>query len=287
MSRQSVLIALILAVGCGGGPGIDTQQVTARAVSGALPVEDPQSRQWDGVVEHPAKLMVQDVTEPRLVEPGVGLVRVRALHDGRWVVFRIEWEDATKDLLPESGRSSDAVAIQLPVKAGADVPDTAMGEAGKAVQLCYWKAAWQDDAERAANGGTDRVAALYLQASVDHYPFLAGGAARQEMEKRYAPAAAAGNPITVLPHAGPVQELVAEGFGTTTVSPKQQARGTGVWQSGRWMTTIARPLVEGEGQPVLVVGEKTYVAFAVWDGAAAHAGARKMRSGWIPLVLTP
>jgi DMSO reductase family type II enzyme heme b subunit len=58
-----------------------------------------------------------------------------------------------------------------------------------------------------------------------------------------------------------------------------------VWANGRWLTTIARPLNEGAGVANLQPGQRTYVAFAVWDGAARHMGARKMRSGWIPLVL--
>jgi hypothetical protein len=33
------------------------------------------------------------------------------------------------------------------------------------------------------------------------------------------------------------------------------------------------------------VGKRGYVAVAVWDGAKAHAGSRKMRSGWIPFIL--
>jgi hypothetical protein len=49
--------------------------------------------------------------------------------------------------------------------------------------------------------------------------------------------------------------------------------------------TIARPLQEGAGRNNLEVGKKTYVAFAVWDGADRQTGSRKMRSGWVPLFL--
>jgi hypothetical protein len=35
----------------------------------------------------------------------------------------------------------------------------------------------------------------------------------------------------------------------------------------------------------LAPGRRTQVAFAVWEGAHGEAGARKMRTGWIPLVL--
>jgi hypothetical protein len=229
--------------------------------------------------------MVQDVTEPKLTAPGVGVIRVRALHDGRTVVFRLEWEDATKDLIPESGRSSDAVAVQFPVAGGADVPNPAMGEAGKPVEICFWKAVWQDDAERAAAGKGDRIAALYPNMTVDHYPFNAPQPAQPEAARRYAPAAAAGNPITDRPNKSAVQQVIAEGFGTSSVPPLQLASGRGVWNRNRWRTSIARPLTGGDGRSNLQVGVRTYVAFAVWDGAQRHTGSRKMRSGWIPLVL--
>jgi DMSO reductase family type II enzyme heme b subunit len=279
-----ILACAAFAAACARQPAIDTQQVLARLSRGPLPVTDPASSLWANAVEHPAALMVQDVTEPRLTTPGVGLVKVRALHDGATIVFRLEWEDATKDLIPETGKSSDAVAVQFPMQPGADVANPAMGEAGRAVEICYWKAVWQDDAERAASG-RDRVAALYPQATSDHYPFQANKEAREEMERRYAPARAARNPIVERPNAGPVQQILAEGFGTSSVPPAQKATGRGVWRDARWTTTIARPLAGGERRSNLQPGQKTYVAFAVWDGAARHTGARKMRSGWIPLLV--
>jgi hypothetical protein len=284
MKRPALLaVALAALVACGRTQVVNTTDVRAARRSGALPASDPQSPLWDAAPEHPARLMVQDVTEPRLVKPGVDLVNVRALHDGTSIVFRLEWADATQDLVPEVGRSSDAAAIQFPLQPGADVPDAAMGQLGKGVHICYWKALWQDDGDR-AKSGKDRVAALYPNATADHYPAQAGGAARDEMERRYAPARAAGNPMFTARN-GAVQEIVAEGFGSATAATAQKASGRGLWANGRWRTTIARPLVEGPGTATLQPGQKTYVAFAVWDGAERHTGARKMRSGWIPLVL--
>lgn len=281
-----ILLATVTAVAgaCRRGPAIDATQVTAILVTGALPTEDPLAAVWDRAPEHPAALVPQDIVEPKLAAPGVTRLDVRALHNGEWIVFRLGWADATENVLAQTGITSDSVAIQLPLQPGSQVPDPAMGEAGKAVQLLYWKALWQDDAERAATG-QDRIAALYPNATTDHYPFLANPAAKDEMARRYAPADAAGNPITRRASASPVQELVAEGYGTTTATATQMALGRGTWRDGRWLVTIGRPLNEGEGVARLAVGEKTFVAVAVWDGASRQAGARKMRSVWIPLVL--
>ncbi|MFN7917136.1 MAG: ethylbenzene dehydrogenase-related protein [Vicinamibacterales bacterium] len=283
VKTRLVLVIAALAGACSSGPVVDTTQVSAARVNGALPVGDPGAAAWQAAPEYPAALMMQDVTEPRLTKPGVGVVRVRALHDGTTVVFRLQWDDATRDIIPESGVSSDAAAVQFAVQAGADVPNAAMGEAGKPVEICYWKAVWQDDAERPA--GIDRVAALYPRMAVDAYPFKQNSSAAEEMATRYAPALAAGNPITKRPQTGAVQELVAEGFGTSTVPDAQHASGTGAWVGNRWSVTIARPLKEGEGRANLEVDRKTYVAFAIWDGAERHTGGRKMRSGWVPLLV--
>jgi DMSO reductase family type II enzyme heme b subunit len=284
--RRLVIVLIAsqcLASACSRGPAVNTAEVRAVRATGELPALDPQSPKWNEVPQHPAKLMVQDVTEPRLTVPGVDLVNVRAVHDGASIVFRLEWVDAASDLIPDVGRGSDAAAVQFPLQPGADVPDAAMGEKGKGVQIAYWKSVWQDDAARAGSG-KDRVATLYPNATTDHYPSQAGGEAQQEMERRYAPAHAAGNPLLTARN-GAVQEIVAEGFGSVTPAPAQKATGRGVWAGGKWLATIARPLNEGAGAANLQPGQRTYVAFAVWDGAQRHTGARKMRSGWIPLVL--
>jgi DMSO reductase family type II enzyme heme b subunit len=290
MSKRNLALVLsawfcLLLAACSRGPLQDTQQVAAKLIAQALPLEDPASPLWEQATEHPAKLMVQDVAEPKLVEPGVTLVKVRALHNRDWVVFRLEWSDPTRDLIPVSGRSSDAAALQFPLAQTADVPDATMGQAGKGVRIWYWKAVWQDDALRAQNGGADRVATAYPNASVDHYPFNANPAAKEEMARRYAPAHAAANPIFTQTALGPVQVLMAEGFGNTQVTPEQSAKGRGNWVAGNWVTTIARPLRGGAALGDLDVGKRGYVAVAVWDGAKAHAGSRKMRSGWIPFIL--
>lgn len=280
-----ILCALVALSSCSRKPAGDTEQVVALRVQGALPLEDPASALWRQAPEYSATLLKQDVTEPMLTEPGVDRVGVRALHNGEWIVFRLEWSDPTQDLIPLAGRSSDAAAIQFPLQPGDHLPDNAMGEKGKGVRIWYWKAVWQDDTSRAQAKGGDRIASLYPNAAIDHYPFQASETARAEMEKRYAPARAAGNPITTLPGDGPVQVLMAEGFGNTRVVAAQTGRGRGMWAGGKWTTTLARPLAGGTELGNLEAGKRNYLALAIWDGAKSHAGSRKMRSNWIPLVL--
>jgi DMSO reductase family type II enzyme heme b subunit len=277
--------ALGILLGCARQPRQNAEQVVAQYAAEPLPFEDPMSPLWNRAAEHSAALLVQNLTEPALTEPGVPLVKVRALHNGEWVAFRLEWSDATQDLLARAGAGSDAVAIQFPLAGDGDVPASSMGEAGRGVRIWYWKAAWQDDAQRAQAGGGDRISSLYPNAAIDHYPYQAGKEQRGEMEQRYAPARAAGNPVTLPAGGGPVQVLMAEGFGNTRTAPAQTARGKGVWQRGAWITTIARPLRGGAELGDLQAGKRSFVAFAVWDGGKAQTGSRKMRSEWVPLVL--
>jgi DMSO reductase family type II enzyme heme b subunit len=282
-----IIIALLAFAACSRQPAPVATEISVPLVRGALPAEAPDSGLWNQAPEFTATLLKQDITEPMLTEPGVDRVRVRALHNGEWVAFRLEWNDPSQDLIPLPGHSSDAAAIQFPFQAGEQLPDHAMGEKGKGVRIWFWKSVWQDDAARAQGKQGDRIAALYPNAAVDHYPFQANEAARAEMEKRYAPARAAENPITVRPTENPVQVLMAEGYGNTRVAPAQTGKGRGEWTGGKWSVTLARPLAGGADLGDLVAGKRSYLALAVWDGAKSQAGSRKMRSTWIPFMLNP
>jgi hypothetical protein len=154
-----------------------------------------------------------------------------------------------------------------------------MGQEGRVVKIAYWRADWQ----AWADGRGDTIRDLYPNAAVDHYPFAAkplepGSAAQQEMERLYSPALASGN-RRAGPRKSPVESLIATGPGTLSPAAAQDAAGQGVFQKNRWSVVIRRPLPQGLGRD-----QRTHVAFAVWQGSKQEAGARKMRTGWIPLV---
>lgn len=235
---------------------------------------------WDRTPVHPAKLLLQDIVEPRLMEVSTPMVRVQAVTDGKRLAFRMSWRDATLDDVPGPGRFGDAAAVQLPLSATPDVPAPQMGEAGKTVEITYWSAIFQ----AMVNGRKDDISAIYPQAKIDHYPFEAasleqGSATQQAMEKRYAPARALGNPMAGL-RTAPVQDLLAEGPGTLRPAEATVSSGSGKYLEQGWTVILARPLPAG-AQP----GGRIQVAFAVWDGSRHEVGARKMRTAWIPLEL--
>jgi DMSO reductase family type II enzyme heme b subunit len=66
-------------------------------------------------------------------------VDVKALHDGRVLAFRLEWEDATESAdLDDNTHFPDAAAIALP--AATDAPLVLMGAPGLPVNAWYWRA---------------------------------------------------------------------------------------------------------------------------------------------------
>lgn len=280
MLRRSLVLALValpLASGCQRSAPLSPEVVAVNRATAPL---DPLDGAWRDVPVHVAALVLQDMVEPRLLKASTGEVRAQAISDGRRLAFRLEWLDATGDDLPQPARFSDACAVQLPARLAADVPAPQMGEAGRVVEISYWRAAWQ----AVVDGRPDNIQAVHPRASVDHYPFDApplpkGGDAQREMAARYAPARALGNHMAG-PRERPVEDLIAEGPSTLSPAPKAVSDGRGRRTKTGWAVVITRPLPAG-----LAPGARTQVAFAVWEGAQQEAGSRKMRSGWVPLLL--
>jgi len=282
-ARNIVVVAAILIyavfAGCGKKePPISDSEVKA-VFEKTLPstVED---RTWERVPLHPAKLLLQDMVEPRLMQGSTSFVRVQAVTDGQKIAFRLTWNDSTLDDVPGPGRFADAVALQMPASTTADVPAPQMGETGRAVEITYWSAIFQ----AVVNGRKDDIQAIYPRSAVDHYPFEApslkpGSAAQQEMAKRYAPARSLGNQMAG-PRTVPVQDLLAEGPGTIRPAEKTLSSGSGKYSRDGWSVLLVRPLPNG-AQP----GGRTQVAFAVWEGSHQEVGSRKMRTAWVPLSL--
>jgi hypothetical protein len=253
-------------------------EVVAIAVA-KLP-SDPSDAAWQRAPEHVAPLLLQDLVEPRLMKPSTREVRVRAFASVSEIAFRLEWTDDVANDLPGAGRFLDACAVQVPQKADVNAPDPQMGQEGRPVEIAYWRSDWQ----ASLNGRDDTIQALYPNASVDHYPFEArslepGSDAQRQMARRYAPADAVGNRRGGQ-RTSAVEDLVAEGPGTIAPATASTSRGRGGRTPSGWTVVITRRIPDG-----LSLQSRTQVAFAVWEGSAHEAGARKMRSGWTGLSM--
>lgn len=277
-ARSGWLLTLAaLAAACGGpaAPEATTEVVAVRRPSLA---GSPGDAGWTGVPEFRAALLLQDMVEPRLLEPSTPEVRVQAMTDGARVAFHVAWSDATADDLPGTGRFADACAVQLPQRTLPDVPAPQMGETGRPVEITYWRASWQ----AMVDGRPDTINAIYPGASIDHYPFEApslpqGSPEQQAMAHRYAPARALENRMAG-PREKPVEDLVGEGPSTLHPATNGRSDGRGVRGDHGWSVVLSRPLPNG-----LAADGRSQIAFAIWDGAHGEAGARKMRTGWVPL----
>ena len=271
------ILALLFATSC------NKVQVPTPEVNVAQVKEislDPNAAVWDAVSLHASKMILQDLVEPRLLEPSTSEVMVKAITNGSEIAFRLEWLDESQSDMPGPRHFIDGCAVQLPSKVDPNVPAPQMGEVGKTVEISYWRADWQAIVE----GRADNINAIYPNASIDHYPAEAkplenNPQAQAETAARYAPARALGSRRSG-PREQPVEDLIAEGPSTLSPAPNAVSKGKGVKTPKGWAVVISRPMPAG-----FSTATPSQIAFAVWEGSHVEVGARKMRTGWVPLIL--
>jgi DMSO reductase family type II enzyme heme b subunit len=252
--------------------------ITAARVPGAGPITDPEARAWRQARPVTVMMLPQTVTAPQKPDAAVKTLTVRALHNGQWVAFLIEWKDPSPSNRIVLDNFGDQVAVELPVDPKGAPPSPMMGNPGGRVNIMQWRAAFQHDID----AGPPTVHDLYPNAWADVYPDEVLGAADA---RPYTGALGLENPIS-RGRASPVLDQMAEGWGTMTVKPDQHAFGKGVWKDGVWRVVITRPMASDDANaPRLGPGDRTVAAFAVWDGGNREVGARKAWAPWVPLVL--
>jgi DMSO reductase family type II enzyme heme b subunit len=252
--------------------------ITAAAVAGTGPLGDPAGAYWRQARAVHVPMLAQTVTLPHNDHPAVTELTVRAVHNGGWIAFLVEWKDATLSDRLMVDSFGDQVAVQLPIDTKAAAPSPMMGHRGGRVTIMQWRAAFQRDIDQ----GAPSIKDLYPNAWTDVYPDEVLGATDA---KPYAGALGIENPVS-RGVASPVLDQMAEGWGSMTVKPDQHALGKGVWKDGAWRVVITRPMVSDDvNAPRLVPGARTSVAFAVWEGGHREVGARKAWSPWMPLVI--
>lgn len=252
--------------------------LTAGRIPGVGPITDPSGAFWKRARPVKVTMLPQTVTLPHNPEPAVKELAVRAVHNGGWIAFLIEWKDPTISNTIVLDNFGDQVAVQLPVSTKGPAPSPMMGNPGGRVNIMQWRAAFQRDLDY----GAPTVRDLYPNAWADVYPDEVMGAADA---RPYTGALGLENPIS-RGRASPVLDQMAEGWGTMTVKPDQHALGGGVWRDERWHVVITRPLASDDvNAPELQPGDRTVVGFAVWEGGHREVGARKAWAPWTPLVI--
>lgn len=233
---------------------------------------DPNAAVWAQAPAVTVTLGPQQIVPPF----GGGAVKelqARALHNGRQIAFLLEWADATKDMeSAQTDRFSDAVALQFPYQRDAQ-PSPFMGDVQNAVNIWQWQASWQRDIDEGGLADVDRAYPPYA----DEVPY--GIYVGRDV----------GNWRSQRDHKTPIENLIAQGYGTLTHQEQQHVLGKGIWENGRWKVVFLRALQTGlAGDASFSVGQKLSVNFAVWDGSSQERGARKSVSlFWHELQLEP
>jgi hypothetical protein len=241
---------------------------------------------WQTVSPYRHPLQRQFLVDPKPAEVGVREVLVQSIHDGKYVSFRLTWQDETKDETPQIMGFADGAAIQFPVRKE-DFSKQFMGEKKYPVHILYWKAWLSKDKESGFQ--TTRTAYPNMTADIHtfDYPIKGEGTEKTQNEKDiFIPGRAARNPLS-FPGKEVIAELSSTGPGTVTTKKTDNTTGDAEWKDGRWTVLFRRPLlVDDAGSVYFTIGEKMPVAFAVWEGSRHEAGSRKAVSpAWVEVEI--
>ncbi len=256
-------------------------------IEDGLPMTDPHDERWSAAQRQEIPLQPQTVTAPMLEVATIETVSLQGLTDGQSIVWRLSWKDATNDGNVDSGRFTDAVALQFPMVRNANFT---MGDRGQLVQILHWKALWQKDIDEHFQDVQD----LHPNYWADLYWFAEGrpyevpASFQDPRSHAWFAAYSAGNPMSQFQRAVPVEELAAEGYGTLTSHPESVSVGRGVWQDGEWAVVLARPLQSSDELDYQFwSGGRGELGVAVWDGGTGNVGGRKHWSNWTEFEVSP
>lgn len=252
------------------------QEIVAKRVE-KLPAS-PEDAAWEGLPEVRVPLMPLWWNEQH-----IQAVRVKAAHDGERLAFRLEWDDASRDvegIRPQS--FPDGAAVQL--TANPDPPLFAMGAPGEPVNIWHWKALWSEDRQQFQD-----VASVFPNMVAGRYFGSQKGWQSQPLEDtQFLPAQAVHNPIASPHRRSIVEDANAAGLGTLTsqAAEKQNIEGVSQWTNSVWRLQLIRAIQAGDREDVrLRPGAQASVAFAVWNGSAGDRNGQKNVSVWNTLRL--
>lgn len=241
---------------------------------------------WKDVKQAVVSLTAQPMTLPKPKATNTAQIVVQAIHDGKFIQLRLQWSDPDKSEAGPLGKYSDAVAVQFPAIDG-NPPPVFMGAKGQPVHIFHWKAQYQKDIER---GRKEEITDIYPNANMDMYTMDYKDYGKlheisESAKRQYMPGQAAGNPQSYSKRG--IDEILAEGFGTSAVMEQHHSTAFAEWKNGTWTVIITRPLQYKKGSTLKLSG-KNYIAFAVWQGGKEEIGSRKsLTMMWVPLIFRP
>ena len=216
-------------------------------------------------------------------------LEVRAVHDDKSMAFHLSWADATAD--QHTGKTDlfrDAVAVEL--FRGTAEPFLGMGSVAAPIDVWLWSAG-RNVSQDLEDVNPNVVVDLYPfgEQLADTAEYRRAGTRTEKQDPLSLPALASGNQNVPSNAARYASALEGGGPGTATFRPaiNQSVETQGVWKAGRWSVVLKRPLATSEPQQGLSLeaGQRTSVAFALWDGSHRDRAAQKIITIWQDLVL--
>lgn len=269
------LLAVVAAVT--GAPTASSQAPTLAAIRAPeQPALDPNWSYWAKLPGVDVPLTAQNLTYP-MGGGSVPSVNLKATHYNGVLYVRASWQDATEDVpAVDMTAFTDAVALEVPAKSAVAVPSFCMGQANSGVNIWRWRADSQA-------GGPDALLSTdYPNGYSDGY---SGATKVLEQDPIYQPARALGNPVA-LSGGPPVENLIAQAFGTLSPAPAQEVDGAGSWQNGTWTVVFRRPFAAPTAdQADFAEGASTNMAVAVWNGSQGDRAGQKNVSQFVTLSI--
>ncbi len=257
-------------------------QVVSRFIKTDVPADSPGASLWDRAPRVEIPMQSQASALPLRMQPSVPAIRVRSLNDGKRIGFLLEWSDPQRDEhVVKTTQFRDGCGVLL---GSPDVPAAffMMGTADHAASILHWRADWQKDID----DGFQDLESAFPNVAFDFYPPLVDAPRPlvisddyPERGRPWLPGMHAGNPLSQPTKRSSVERLIANGPGTITHLPTQDATGRGIWDDGKWRVVISRSFeASNEGEIGLKAGSEYALAFAVWAGSEGDRGSRKSPS---------
>jgi DMSO reductase family type II enzyme heme b subunit len=250
-------------------PVFAAHELVARFTSEALTL-DPGAVVWNNAQALTITLQQQTIVVPR-GGGSVTEIKAKALHNGKQIAIRVNWQDPQPDRLNGVDSFKDAVAVQFPAHISDVAPSPFMGDAANPVNIWQWRADWQADAEGNRNLESEQPATTGVYISPNDRNVL-----KARYPYKYDAAAAA-------------VEYSAVGWSTLTKQKKQNIKARGEYKNGAWSVVFLRDIQrQDESDAEFVPGKHTHINFAVWNGGRNEVNGKKSVSFmWHTLTLSP
>ena len=242
---------------CLGVPLVSSQGLFLRSAysPGELPF-DPKSPRWEKTSPIVVPLSGQVISSPAHPKLSIESLTVRSLHNGKDIVFLVEWDDPTKNDRLTAGTFRDGVALAFPLNDA--LPFFCMGQAGNYVNIWHWKADWQADIDRHKLDERDDGVpkATHLTTTASSCVFSGGPVGRRI--RHY-------------------DDQTRTGCGSREC----------IWDQSHWKVVFKRALQtrDQDNDAVFDPALVQAVAFAVWNGETKERAGKKAVASWLQLVL--